>query len=66
MRILIGDCACGHDHETMPTDIDEDGFEYPLVCIEHKRHEPCRRCLHLESGATTTEEYLKWLKGDVE
>lgn len=42
----------------MPTD--EDGTE--LVCVTHKRHEPCRKCLWEESGATTTEEYLTWLR----
>lgn len=44
---LIKDCACGKDHMTMPTDIDEFG-EYDLVCIKHKRHEPCRPCLREE------------------
>lgn len=44
---LIKDCACGKDHMTMPTDIDEFG-EYDLVCIEHKRHEPCRPCMKRE------------------
>ena len=45
---LIKDCACGKDHMTMPTDIDFiDGVEveYDLVCIKHKKHEPCRPCL---------------------
>ena len=49
---LIKNCSCGKDHMTMPTDIDidEDGnaFEYPLVCVIHKKHEPCRRCLAKE------------------
>lgn len=48
----ITGCACGRDHEVMPTDTDylEDGteFTYELVCREHKRHEPCRRCLRAE------------------
>lgn len=35
-------CACGRDHDVMPTDVD--GTE--LVCRVHKRHIPCRRCLH--------------------
>ena len=65
---LIKDCACGHDHETMPRDIvcvEEDGTEYwaDMVCMKHKCHKPCRRCLRLRSGATTTEEYLDWLRG---
>lgn len=45
---LIIDCACGRDHMTMPkdTEFDEDGkeWEVELVCVMHKRHEPCRRC----------------------
>jgi hypothetical protein len=62
---LIRDCACGQDHETMPTETDWDGekwVEYPLVCVEHKRHAPCRECLWDQSGATTTEEYVAWLR----
>lgn len=51
MEPLIKDCACGQDHMTMPTDVDEiDGeiVEYDLVCIKHKRHEPCRPCMRAE------------------
>lgn len=63
---LIKDCACGQDHMTMPTDTDwdENGnpITYDLVCVEHKRHLPCRKCLWRESGASTTEEYLEWLR----
>jgi len=44
----ITDCACGMDHETMPTDEDENGVVYELVCRIHKRHIPCRRCLREE------------------
>lgn len=51
MKPLIENCGCGKDHMTMPTDIDElDGIvvEYDLVCIKHKKHEPCRPCLREE------------------
>lgn len=50
----ILNCGCGRDHETMPMD-EEDGVLYPLVCREHKRHEPCRRCLYAD------EEFLAFL-----
>lgn len=50
----IVDCACGHDHATVPTD---DGAE--LVCRVHKRHIPCRRC---ESGAVA--EIVAWAKSE--
>lgn len=38
----------------MPMD-EEDGVSYPLVCREHKRHEPCRPCLYAD------EEFLAFL-----
>lgn len=44
-------CACGRDHETMPTDFDPDFpemGEYELVCRVHKRHIPCRPCMYGE------------------
>ena len=44
---IVG-CACGRDHEVMPTDIEYMGdgtpLTYELVCRLHKRHLPCRRC----------------------
>lgn len=46
----LTDCACGQDHEVMPTD--EDGTE--LVCRIHRRHIPCRRC-RLDTVAHITE-----------
>lgn len=64
MTAIVG-CACGNDHETMPTDtewVDGQWVEYPLVCTIHKRHLPCRKCLWAESGATTSEEYVAWLR----
>jgi hypothetical protein len=46
----IIDCACGKDHETMPTDTEYDeetgeSHTYELVCRIHRRHEPCRPCM---------------------
>lgn len=47
---LIRDCACGQDHMTMPRDVMfYGGPEIDLVCIEHKRHEPCRSCMYGEA-----------------
>lgn len=59
---LIRDCACGRDHDTMPMidvsscacawshdpDSDCNHAEYltPGVCLKHKRHIPCRPCMH--------------------
>jgi len=41
----IADCACGQDHDKMPTVYDpEFGVTFELICREHKRHVPCRRC----------------------
>lgn len=37
----VENCACGEDHLTVP--LDADGL--PMICREHKRHEPCRPCL---------------------
>lgn len=63
---LIENCACGKDHEEMPRTlvyVEADGTEHyaDMVCLEHKRHIPCRECLWRDSGATTTEEYVAWL-----
>lgn len=44
MEPLIKGCSCGQDHDTMPYDTDEFG-RFPLVCVKHKRHYPCRPCL---------------------
>lgn len=41
----IEDCACGNDHDVMPTDT-EGGVTYELVCRYHKSHIPCRRCFY--------------------
>lgn len=61
---LIEDCACGRDHQTMPMidvsscacawshdpdpDCDHAAYLTPGVCLKHKRHEPCRPCMHEE------------------
>lgn len=47
---LIEGCACGQDHEEMPRKVifvEADGTEVwvDTVCLEHKRHIPCRECL---------------------
>lgn len=56
---VIIDCACGKDHETMPTDVDynEDGteFSYELVCRIHRKHEPCRPCMRADSITRQTQ-----------
>lgn len=56
----IEDCACGHDHETMPLidvsfcgicdrwDCDHDIRLVEAVCRKHKRHVPCRPCMREE------------------
>jgi len=42
-------CACGpheeqiYDHGYF-VDPDAEPVEIPLLCMEHRRHEPCRRC----------------------
>lgn len=45
---LIVGCACGKDHMTMPSDTETvNGVEVTveLVCVVHRKHEPCRPCL---------------------
>jgi hypothetical protein len=42
-------CACGpHEEQIYDSgyfmDPDAEPVEIPLLCMEHRRHEPCRRC----------------------
>jgi hypothetical protein len=62
--IAIKDCTCGKDHETTPLvnvstctcmfnpdpDCTHEELEVPAVCVTHKRHEPCRRCIREENS----------------
>jgi hypothetical protein len=53
----IIDCACGKDHETVPTDTEYDdetgeSFTYELVCRIHRKHEPCRPCMRERRAST--------------
>ncbi|GAB3863401.1 hypothetical protein GCM10028801_30940 [Nocardioides maradonensis] len=47
---LVEDCACGQDHLEMLTDPEAGD----LLCVEHKRHRPCRPCMYAAAPVPPT------------